>query len=202
MTMSVQRDSREIGHGLPARLNPYLRQQYADWFRKGFSWDVFASLTFSHDLTSARANAVLGTYLREIEEEVRAPLACLIAEERGPYVRGGATGRVHFHLLIYCPKPLDLTHLTDVWQEYRFGGDRTGGPSAVVRAYEKEISAAHYMLKRLQDPEWGWSEWRLEHASIRKPKRLATSKEARRMRKRQLERAQRYGVPRHSPHSR
>ena len=194
MTMSVQRDSREIGHVLPARLAPYLRQQYANWFRTDFRWDIFATLTFSHDLTSTRANAVLGTYLRKIEKEVRAPLACLIAEERGSAAVGGATGRVHFHLLIHCSKPLDLLHLTDVWREDCFGGDRTVGPSAVVRAYEEAISAAFYMMKGLRDPGWGWSEWRLDGASIRKPKRLATSKEARRMRKRQQERAQRYAA--------
>jgi hypothetical protein len=90
MMMSVQQDSREIGHGLPANLSPYLRQQYADWFRADFHWDIFATLSFSHDLTSARANAMLGIYLRMIEEEVRAPLACLIAEERGgPLLRLG-----------------------------------------------------------------------------------------------------------------
>ena len=194
MTMSVQQDSREIGHGLPARLSPYLRQQYADWFRADFHWDIFATLTFSHDLTSARASEILGIYLRMIEEEVRAPLACLIAEEQGPSVRAGDAGRVHFHLLIRCAKPLDSAHLTDIWRKDCFGGDRTGGPSAVVRAYEKEISATFYMMKGLRNPEWGWSEWRLEGASRRKPKRFATSAEARRRWKRQQEHAQRYGV--------
>ena len=186
--MSVQQDSREFGHGLPARLNPYLRQQYADWFRADFHWDIFATLTFSHDLTSERANAVLGIYLRTIEEEVRAPLACLIAEEQGPSIRAGDAGRVHFHLLIRCAKPLDLAHLTRVWQKDCFGGDSTVGPSAVVRGYEKEISATFYMLKGLRDPKWGWSEWRLEGASRRKPKRFATSTKARRRWKRQQER--------------
>ena len=118
---------------------------------------------------------ILGIYLRMIEEEVRAPLACLIAEEQGPSVRAGDAGRVHFHLLIRCAKPLDSAHLTDIWRKDCFGGDRTGGPSAVVRAYEKEISATFYMMKGLRNPEWGWSEWRLEGASRRKPKRFATS---------------------------
>jgi hypothetical protein len=184
---SVQQDSREIGHGLPARLTPYLRQQYAEWFRADFHWDIFATFTFSHDLTSTRANAILGIYLRTIEEEVRAPLACLIAEERGPS-RADASGRVHFHLLIHCAKPLDLVHLTDVWRQDCFGGDRTVGTSAVVRAYEKGISATLYMMKGLRDPKWGWSEWRLEGASKRKPKRFATSTKARRRWKRQHER--------------
>ena len=185
MMMSVQQDSREIGHGLPASLSPYLRQQYADWFRADFHWDISAILTFSHDLTSACANAVLGIYLRMIEEEVRAPLACLIAEERGLSVKAGEAGRVHFHLLIRCAKALDPVRLSDVWRKDCFGGDRTAGPSAVVRAYEEEISATFYMMKELRNPKWGWSEWRLEGASRRKPKSFATSAETRRRWKRQ-----------------
>ena len=200
--MSVQQDSREFGHGLPARLSPYLRQQYADWFRAAFHWDIFATLTFSHDLTSARANAILGIYLRFIEEEVRAPLACLIAEEQGSSVRAGDAGRAHFHLLIRCAEPLDPAHLTDVWRKDCFGGDRTAGPSAVVRAYEKEISTTFYMMKDLRNPKWGWSEWRLEGASRRKPERLATSAEARRRWKRQQERTPQCAPPRRSSPSR
>jgi hypothetical protein len=191
--MSVQQDSREIGHGLPASHTPYLRQQYADWFRRDFRWDIFATLTFSRDLTSTHANALLGVYLRGIEEEVRAPLACLIAEEQGPS-RADATGRVHFHLLIHCAKPLDPVRLTDVWRKDCFGGDDTSGPSAVVRPYEKKISATFYMMKELRNPKWGWSEWRLEGASKRKPKSFATSTKARRRWKREQIRAQQYAA--------
>lgn len=190
--MSVQRDLQENRYTQPARVDPYLRQQQAYWFRTAFHWDIFATLTFSHDLTSVSANAVLGRYLRRIEGESGAPLACLIAEEGGTVVLGEATGRIHFHLLIRCSKPLDALHLVNVWQEDCFGGVRTVGPSAEVRPYKREISAVFYMLKGLRDPGWGWSEWRIEGASKRKPKRLATSKEARRMWKREQNRAQRF----------
>ncbi len=196
MTMSAQHKSQDSGHRGPTGFDRYLQQQYADWFRKDFHWNLYVTLTFSYDLTSGRANAVLGTYLRAIEREVEAPLACLIAEERGPSAMGKGLGRVHFHLLIRCAKPLDPVQLTDVWREDRFGGDRTVGPSPVVLRYEKEISAAFYLMKGLRHPEWGLSLWRLEGASQRKPKSFATSKETRRM----WSRSVRSGMPplRHS----
>src|ERR1019366_2494267 len=194
MTMSVQHQSQDTGHKGPTRFDRYLQQQYADWFRKAFHWNLYVTLTFSYDLTSGRANGLLGTYLREIEGEVGAPLACLIAEERGPSTMGKVLGRVHFHLLIRCAKPLDTVLLTDVWREDRFGGDRTVGPSAVVRGYQREISATYYMFKHRHDPDCNWMHWRLEGASKRKPKSYATSSRVRRMWKRQQERARQYGT--------
>ncbi|MEO6801755.1 MAG: hypothetical protein ABI197_00770 [Granulicella sp.] len=187
---SMKRDTRLAQYTKPVRFSPFLRRQYADWFRKAFTWQLFATLTFSHDQTSWFANAALGRYLRRIEEETGAPLACLIAEEGDYSVRGENTGRLHFHLLIHCAKHLDRLHLTEVWKEDCFGGDRTVGPSALVSGYEREVSGTFYMMKEQRDPDWEWAEWRLEGASKRKPKRFATSSEARRMWKRQQQRAQ------------
>ena len=193
MIKAVQHQSQDTGYRVPTRLDRYLQQEYGDWFREDFHWNLFATLTFSHDLTSGRANAVLGAYLREIEEEFRAPLACVITEERAPSITGKGPGRVHFHLLIHCAKPLDPVHLMNVWREDRFGGDRTVGPSAEVRVYQKEISATYYMFKHRHDPDFNWRPWHLEMASKRKPKSYATSSEARRKWKRQQERARQYG---------
>ena len=194
MMMSAQHKSQDAGYNGPTRFDRYLQQQYADYFRMAFHWDLFATFTFSDDLISGRANAVLGTYLRGIEEEVGTPLACLITEERGPSTTGKGLGRVHFHLLMRCAKPLDLDRLTDVWSWDRFGGDRTVGPSAEVRPYQKEISATYYMFKHRHDPDCNWMHWRLEGASKRKPKSYATSSKVRRMWKRQQERARQYGT--------
>jgi hypothetical protein len=193
MMMSAQHESQDTGYNCPTRFDRYLQQQYADYFRKAFHWNLYETLTFSYELTSGRANAVLGTYLREIEEEVGAPLACLITEERGPSITGKGLGRVHFHLLMRCAKPLDPVHLTNLWREDRFGGDRTIGPSAEVRAYQEEISATYYMFKHRHDPDCNWMHWRLEGASKRKPKSYATSSKVRRMWTRQQERVRQYG---------
>ena len=107
---------------------------------------------------------------------------------------GKHLGRVHFHLLIRSAKPLDTVNFTELWKEDRFGGDQTVGPSGEVRVYDENLSAAFYMFKHLHDPSWDWSQWRLAGASKRMPRSFATSKETRRMWRRQQERVQRYAA--------
>jgi|ERR1017187_334050 hypothetical protein len=194
MMMSAQHKSQDTEYNRPTRFDRYLQQQYADWFRKAFHWNLFATFTFSNDLSSNEANRRLGSYLRLIEEEVGSSLACLIAEERNYSGLGQARERIHFHLQIQCSRPLDTVRFTELWKEDRFGGDRTVGPSAEVRVYDENLSAAYYMFKHLHDPTWDWSHWRLAGASKRTPKSFATSKETRRMWRRQQERAQRYAA--------
>src|ERR1035441_3527781 len=142
MMMSAQYKSQDAGYNRPTRFDRYLQQQYADYFKKAFHWNLFATLTFSNDLSSNEANSRLGRYLRQIEEEVGSPLACLIAEERNHPGLGQAPGRIHFHLQIHCSRPLDTARFTELWKEDRFGGDRTVGPSAEVRVYDENLSEA------------------------------------------------------------
>ena len=164
----------------PSSNQRYVQQQYGEWITNAFRWDLFATLTFSHDLDRDRADTVLHEYLRFIEEELRAPLACVIAQESKRASAEKAPVRVHFHLLIGCAKPLDPTRLVELWKEARFGGDRTDGEPAEVLVFDRSRSPAHYMMKGHSDPNCNWEPWNLHNASKRKPKSFATCSKTRR----------------------
>lgn len=190
MTVSVERNSdKEFRCTRPAKLDLSLRQELATWFRTKFLWDCFVTLTFSFVPTSTDANEILGMYLRRIEETVRAPLSCLISEERTRLTAKVARGRIHFHLFVRCARPLDPTYLKGEWEKDCFGGDPDDGASAEVLPYDEAISGTFYILKELEHPGWNWSSWRLDGASKRRPKRCATNCRARRIWRRQQERA-------------
>lgn len=190
MNNLAQQKSRGKDYDGPTRRDRDVQKEYATWFLKGFRWNLFGTLTFSHDLTSQYANEVLDRYLRRIEIEANAPLSCVIAEETKSPGLGGAPGRVHFHLLMGCAKPLDTAHLEKVWREDCFGGDRTAGPSAKVDPLRTGVSPALYMMKGLFDSGCDWREWRMQSVSKRKPVSAAISAETRRMRRRQQARRQ------------
>ncbi len=191
MNNFAQQKSRGKDYDGPTGRDRDVQKEYATWFSKGFRWNLFGTLTFSHDLTSQYANEVLDRYLRRIEIEARAPLSCLIVEETKSPGLGGAPGRIHFHLLIGCAKTLDPVSLEEVWREDCFGGERTAGPSAKVDRLRTGVSPALYMMKGLFDSGCDWRLWRPQHASKRKPASAATSTETRRMRRRQQARDQR-----------
>lgn len=187
--MLVKHKSQDTGLPQPTRSYCHIQQQYADWFKTRFSWDWYITLTFSCDPSSERAKVLLREYLREIEVTARAPLACLIAEERTTYSGLGLPGgRVHFHLLIRGARSMNANVLREWWRQKRFGGDRTSGSSADARVYKETISATNYLFKNLYNSSWDWSDWRLGQASKRKPASFATSSKARRTWKRQQQR--------------
>lgn len=188
-TKTAEHMTQDIDHNQGIHPDRYLKQQYGNWFKEEFRWSLFATLTFSRDLTSNCAKEVLDKYLRRIEEEARAPLGCLIAEERKHSGLGGAPGRIHFHLLIHCAKPLDPAHLESVWKENRFGGNRIAGKPADVRIYDTAKYAAFYVMKGISDPD-RWRERGLEIASRRKPKSFGTSTKSRRRWRREQQRQQ------------
>jgi hypothetical protein len=163
-----------------AKHDIYQQQEYGTYFRTKFLWDYYLTLTFSRDVSSEQATALVNQYLREVEEKIRAPLSCLIAKEQTYSGLGKPTGRVHFHLLLSCSTTLTREFLRDQWQVPKYGGDRTSGPSACVLPYDTERSATYYLFKNLHRPSWDWAEWRLQGASLRKPKSFATSSAARR----------------------
>lgn len=116
------------------------QQEYATWFRNQFRWDWYLTLTFSGELSSQHASNLLHEYLREIEEKVHAPLSCLIAKEQKYSGLGKPSGRVHFISCSHATRTYK-EFLRDHWQQPKYGGDRTSGPSADVRPYLSDISA-------------------------------------------------------------
>src|ERR1700733_15700601 len=123
------------------------QQEYGTYFKAKFLWDWYLTMTFSRDVSSEQATALLNQYLREIEEKIQAPLSCLIAKEQTYSGLGKPTGRVHFHLLLSCATTLTREFLRDQWQVPKYGGDGTSGPSACVLPYDAKRSATHYLFK-------------------------------------------------------
>ncbi len=164
---------------LPIHRDIYHQQNHADWWRQ-FPWDFYVTLTFSKDRSADRATALLEEYLNEIEALVKAPLSCLISMEKKYSGLGMPAGRVHFHLLIACARPLDPKRLEDPWTQPRYGGTWVSRKSAFIVPYDAAIDASFYMFKSLSDPAWDWNSRNLDLISPARPASCATSKRARR----------------------
>lgn len=165
-----------------------LKQQHGEWFRT-FNWRWFATFTFSTHRSPAEASALLASYFEEVEREVHAPLSCLIAPEYEKFSGVGKPSvRIHFHTLIACTGLLQADRLRDLWQQKRFGGDQTKGPSAYIVPYDPKQDAASYCFKQLPDPSWDWSCRHLELVCPQRPESYHTSARTRRTLRRHADR--------------
>ncbi len=130
------------------------RQSLGAWLQT-FRWNWYVTLTFSHDISSETASAVLESYISELEATHKDTLSCLIAtEQKTVSGLGKPAGRVHFHLLVGCAVRLTKRAFSDLWEQPRFGGTRVSGTAAEVRAYDPRGDATFYLLKFMKDPEW------------------------------------------------
>jgi hypothetical protein len=172
---------------LPTQRDIYHQQNQAEYWRQ-FPWGWYVTLTFSKDRSADRASVLLEEYLNEIETLVKAPLSCLISMEKKYSGLGRPAGRVHFHMLIACARPLDPKRLEDLWNQPRYGGTWVTGKSALVVPYDAAIDASFYMFKSLSDPAWDWSARNLDLISPARPASCTTSSRARRRLRRNQER--------------
>lgn len=173
---------------LPNRDDIHKQQQYGSWLRP-FRWSLYVTLTFSYDVSSGSAQARLESYLQEIELKVRAPLSCLIAMESKYSGLGMPGGRLHFHLLVGCARPIDKRLMENLWNESRYGGNRVSRQAALILPYDERICASYYLLKTLHDRSWDWKERNLDLISPTCAVSCATSKRARRRIRRNQERS-------------
>ena len=105
----------------------------------------------------------------------------MIAQEQKTYSGSGKpAGRVHFHLLIGGAVNLPAKAITDWWQLPKFGGSRTSGAGADVRAYDPNRGAVNYLLKFQADPAWDVRYRNLELLSPLMPESAATCSRMRR----------------------
>lgn len=186
--MASSKRSREMWYDRwPTAVDRSNQQEYAAWFRT-FRWSHYITLTFSRDVSSRQADELLEEYLSELEAHIRAPLSCLIAQERTYSGLGMPPGRVHFHLLVGCAKSVPKEVFSNLWEQPRYGGNRVKGKSAQVLEYDPVISASYYLFKALHDSSWDWRPRRLEMVSRTKPKSYGTSSRTRRSLRRQAER--------------
>jgi hypothetical protein len=155
-------------------------QNLTDWART-WKWRWFVTLTFSEDVGRDRANAILDECLDELEAAFHDSLTCMIAQEQKTYSGSGKpAGRVHFHLLIGGAVDLPAKAIINWWQQPKFGGSRTSGAGADVRAYDPTGGAANYLLKFQVDPAWDVRFRNLELLSPLTPASAATSSRMRR----------------------
>lgn len=188
-TKSSSYSGQAFYDSLPTAADRRIHQENAEFYRNAFTWTWYITLTFSESLSAGAAWQRLEDYLRLIEETHRTPLSCMIAQENKYSGLGIPTGRIHFHLLVFCPtNTVSLEMLTDTWKSARFGGDRTKGASADVRHYLPDGSAAYYLLKNLHHPSFDLKLRTIEGASKRRSVSFATSNESRRRWRRQQER--------------
>ena len=164
---------------LPSRGDIHKQQQYATWLRT-FRWNLYVTLTFSHDVSSSSAQARLESYLQELELKFRAPLSCVISIETKYSGLGMPAGRVHFHLLVGCARPMDKRLMQDLWNESHYGGNRVSGQAARILPYDEHICGSFYLLKTLHDPSWDLKVRNLDLISPARPASCAISTRARR----------------------
>jgi hypothetical protein len=132
------------------------QQQYAAWLRK-INWSWYVTLTFDREVGSMQASALLELYLRDLEIRSRNTLSCLIVKEQKHYSGlGTPAGRVHFHVLVSTTADLTAKDFVDQWGKPQYGGERTSGPSALVRPYDAAISATYYLFKTLYESPDNW----------------------------------------------
>ncbi|MGI4756177.1 MAG: hypothetical protein ACRYGF_04925 [Janthinobacterium lividum] len=162
-----------------------LQQANSDWFRE-FHWHFYATLTFWWEIGRTHARVKLEEYLSAIEEDAKAPLACLIAEETKVSGVGQAAGRVHFHMLGWCAKAVAPGALELLWEQRPFGGNRTFGKSGLLKVYDVQNSAVHYLFKDLPVEGFEWSGRNLDLNAREHPRSYSTStRQRRRLRRNQ-----------------
>ncbi len=167
----------------------YQHQQGLGGWLKSFRWNWYVTLTFSHDISSERARAVLESYLSELEAIHRDTLSCLIATEQKTFSGlGKPAGRVHFHLLVGCAVSLTERAFSDLWEHPRYGGNRTSGAAADVQAYDPDGDAAFYVLKSTDHSAWDPIFRNLELVSPVAPASAANNCRTRRKLRRSAER--------------
>jgi hypothetical protein len=165
-----------------------IRQVYGDFFRE-FPWQLYVTLTFSRVISNSQADAILNSFIDDMEWRIRAPLSLLIGKERGNYSGCGRPSiQVHFHLLLGCAFRVDARLLADVWKKPEYGGERTQGPGAWVVPYDPKLDAASYVMKGITDPNCDWLFRNLDLISPKRPTSYATSAKMRRLLKRQHQR--------------
>jgi hypothetical protein len=156
------------------------RKNQAEWLRT-WNWRWWATLTSSRDIGRDQGNALLDDCLGELEAAFHDSLTCMIGQEQKTYSGSGKpAGRVHFHLLIGSAVNLPALAIANWWQLTKFGGSRTSGAGADVRAYDPRRGAANYLLKFQADPAWDVRFRNLELLSPLTPAGAATSSRRRR----------------------
>jgi hypothetical protein len=156
------------------------RRNQANWVRT-WNWRWWVTLTFSRDVGRDEANAILDDFLDKLEATHHDSLTCMIAEEQKTLSGSGKpAGRVHFHILIGSAVKLTANTIMNWWQLPKFGGSRTSGAGAHVRAYYPRRGAANYILKFQKDPAWDVRFRNLELLSPLTPASAATSSSIRR----------------------
>jgi hypothetical protein len=169
-------------------------EHYGHWF-KSFNWRWWVTLTFSHDLSTFKADALLREYINELEAIHHDSFSCLVAREQKTLSGcGKPAGRVHFHLLVGCVANLTVKSFTDVWEAPRFGGKRASGAAAHVMLYDPTRDAAFYCFKFLQDPSWDWDHHNLELLSPIAPLSAKSSSRMRRKLRRREMRSELHGT--------
>jgi hypothetical protein len=159
-------------------------RQVAEWLYN-WEWRWWVTLTFSRDIGSARADAILGEYLNEFEATHRDSLTCMIAQEQKTISGSGRpAGRVHFHVLIGSSIDHGAKALQQLWQQARYGGNRTSGAGADVRPYDPQRGALVYLQKALMEKSSGLTFHNLELLSPVAPESATKSAEVRRKLKR------------------
>ena len=177
-------------HGTPyERCNTpvalHLRQGYADWFRT-FDWSYYVTLTVSRDRKRNHADFLLEEYLRQVEQQIRAPLSCLIAPEEKYSGLGMPAGRAHFHLLVGCGAIVSPSKFVDIWRQPNYGGTWVSKrkandeklearDSAYVLPYDRSIDASFYLFKTMGSSDWEWSLRRGHLISPQQPASAARS---------------------------
>ena len=159
-------------------------RQVAEWLY-GWEWRWWVTLTFSHDVGSTRADAVLTEFLNEFEATHHDSLTCVIAKEQKTVSGSGRpAGRIHFHALIGSSIDHGVKALQELWQQARYGGDRTSGAGADVRPYDPQRGALVYLQKALTEDSSGLRLHNLELLSPIAPKSAGNSAKVRRTLKR------------------
>jgi hypothetical protein len=156
------------------------RKNQAEWLRT-WNWRWWTTLTSSRDVGRDQANALLDDFLGELEAAFHDSLTCMIAQEQKTFSGSGKpAGRTHFHILIGSAVNLTANTIVNWWQLPKFGGSRTSGAGAHVRAYDSRRGAANYILKFQKDPAWDVRFRNLELLSPLTPASAATSSRMRR----------------------
>jgi hypothetical protein len=157
----------------------YHQQQCADWFRE-FKWSWDLTLTLDREVGSMQSSDFLERYFRDLEILSRDTLSCLIVKEQKHYSGlGKPAGRVHFHVLVSTTADLTAKDFVDHWEKPQYGGERTSGPSALVRPYDAAISATYYLFKTLYESPDNWELRREKLVSPTRPSSWHTSAEIR-----------------------
>jgi hypothetical protein len=181
-------DRRETWYDrLPTTSDLRVRGEYANWFQT-MPWQLYATLTFTSERSSASADGALKGFLNDVERFYKASVPCVIGKEMARYSGLGEVAiRAHFHLLMASSVKLHAPEVEKLW--WKYGGRGAGTKSALIVEYDHDfllhnpdstLTAAEYCTKFMTHPEWDWREHRLELLASSRPQSYATSARMRR----------------------